>query len=68
RSPLFAYKVIYIPFTHGRPAGPPRDLVSGFLMQDGARGRPVGVIVDGTGGLLVADDAGNTIWRVAARQ
>ncbi len=68
RRPPSGYKVIYIPFALGRPSGPPRDLVSGFLgPENDARGRPVGVIVDGSGGLLVADDAGNTVWRVAAR-
>lgn len=68
RRPPSGYKVIYIPFARGRPSGPPRNLVSGFLgPDDDARGRPVGVIVDGSGGLLVADDAGNTVWRVAAR-
>lgn len=59
------YKVIFIPFRDGSPAGPPRDFLTGFLDADGkARGRPVGVAVDRGGALLLADDVGNTIWRV----
>ena len=66
RKPVSGYKVIFIPFANGRPAGPPQDFVSGFLAPDGkARGRPVGVAVDRQGALLVADDVGNTVWRVA---
>ena len=65
RRPLNGYQVIFIPFTGGRPAGPMRVVLSGFLDADGnARGRPVGVALDGRGGLLVADDVGNTVWRV----
>jgi len=65
RRPPSGYKVIYIPFALGEPAGLPRDLLTGFLGQDGqARGRPAGVIVDGRGGLLIADDVGNTVWQV----
>ncbi len=67
RRPPSGYRVIYIPFADGRPAGMPRDLASGFLGPDGAaRGRPVGLVVDGQGGLLVADDVGNIVWRIAA--
>ncbi|MCF6367499.1 PQQ-dependent sugar dehydrogenase [Rhizobium halophilum] len=65
RTNFNGYKVIYIPFENGRPAGMPVDMVTGFLDGDSARGRPVGVGIDGTGALLVADDAGNTVWRVA---
>ncbi|MFK8328948.1 PQQ-dependent sugar dehydrogenase [Pseudomonas sp. BJa5] len=67
RKPHSGYKVIFVPFsTSGRPAGKPIDLLTGFLDADGkARGRPVGVINDQRGGLLVADDVGNTIWRVS---
>lgn len=65
RSPPVGYRVIFIPFRGGRPAGPPVDFVTGFLGQDGkARGRPVGVTVDPRGALIVADDLSNTIWRV----
>lgn len=67
RKPLSGYKVIFIPFKNGRPSGEPIDVLSGFLNQAGqAQGRPVGVAVDAKGALLVADDAGNTIWRVTA--
>jgi glucose/arabinose dehydrogenase len=66
RTVFNGYKVIYIPFENGEPAGQPVDVVTGFLEGDQARGRPVGVGIDGTGALLVADDAGNTVWRVAA--
>jgi glucose/arabinose dehydrogenase len=59
------YRVIFVPFRDGRPAGPPVDFVSGFLGSDGkARGRPVGVTVDPRGALIVADDLSNTVWRV----
>ena len=66
RNAFNGYKVIYIPFADGRPAGMPQDVVTGFLDGDRARGRPVGLAIDGTGALLIADDAGNTVWRVAA--
>ena len=66
RQPLAGYKVVFVPFANGRPAGPPVDVLSGFVSGDGkAYGRPVGVAPDRTGALLVADDVGNTIWRVA---
>lgn len=61
------YRVVYVPFSNGRPNGKAQDVVTGFLNADGqARGRPVGVAVDGKGALLIADDAGNTVWRVTA--
>ncbi len=70
RKPLSGYKVVYVPFTaQGWPVpnAKPVDVLTGFVDDDGeARGRPVGVITDRTGGLLVADDVGNTIWRVSA--
>jgi glucose/arabinose dehydrogenase len=66
RETFNGYKVIYIPFVDGRPSGMPRDVVTGFITGDEARGRPVGLAIDGTGALLIADDAGNTVWRVAA--
>lgn len=66
RKPRSGYKVVFVPFENGQPAGPPEDILTGFLSSDGhARGRPVGVVVDHAGGLLVADDVGNTVWRVA---
>lgn len=65
RQPHSGYKVIFVPFVAGVPAGPPQDVLSGFLSPDGkAHGRPVGVAVDAAGALLVADDVGNTVWRV----
>lgn len=66
RSAFNGYKVMYIPFQNGEPSGPAQDVVTGFLDGDKARGRPVGVAIDGTGALLIADDAGDTVWRVAA--
>ena len=67
RKPHSGYKVLFVPFSaDGKPAGKPIDLLTGFLNDDGkAMGRPVGVINDGRGGLLVADDVGNVIWRVS---
>jgi glucose/arabinose dehydrogenase len=68
RSPPSGYKVIFVKFTGGKPVGKPIDILSGFLNDKGeARGRPVGVAIDRQGGLLVADDVGGAIWRVAAR-
>jgi len=65
RDPRSGYKVIFVPFKDGQPSGPPEDVLAGFLDKDGnARGRPVGVAIDKKGALLVADDVGNTIWRV----
>jgi len=65
RDPPNGYKVIFVPFAGGRPAGPPQEILTGFLNDAGqAMGRPVGVLADRTGGLLVADDVGNVIWRV----
>ncbi len=65
RRAFNGYKVIFVPFADGRPSGPAQDVVTGFLDGDQARGRPVGLAIDGTGALLIADDAGNTVWRVA---
>ena len=68
RKPWSGYKVIFVPFSHGRPIGQPLDVLTGFLKPNGeALGRPVGVAVDKTGALLVADDVGNTVWRVTSR-
>ena len=65
RSPPTGYKVVFVPFRDGRPAGDPVDFVSGFRGNDGmTRGRPVGVTVDPRGALIVADDLSNTVWRV----
>lgn len=66
RSTLSGYKVIFVPFENGRPSGPPRDILSGFLSPDerASYGRPVGVSLGPDGALLVADDVGDVIWRV----
>ena len=69
RKEPVGYKVVFVPFRDGRPAGPPVDFVSGFRGTDGkTRGRPVGVTVDPRGALIVADDLSNTIWRVTPIQ
>ncbi|MDO9359705.1 MAG: sorbosone dehydrogenase family protein [Polaromonas sp.] len=66
RKPLSGYKVIFVPFTGNKPSGKPVDVLTGFVSPDGdAYGRPVGVAIDKRGALLVADDVGNVIWRVA---
>ena len=66
RSRLSGYKVIFVPFADGRPAGPPRDILTGFLAPNerASYGRPVGVTIGPNGSLLVADDVGDAIWRV----
>jgi glucose/arabinose dehydrogenase len=67
RADPVGYKVVFVPFRDGRPAGEPVDFVSGFRGDDGrTRGRPVGVTVDPRGALIVADDLSNTVWRVTA--
>jgi glucose/arabinose dehydrogenase len=66
RKVLNGYKVVFVAFRDGHPDGKPEDVVTGFLGPDGkARGRPVGVAVDKSGALLIADDVGNTVWRVS---
>jgi glucose/arabinose dehydrogenase len=67
RTRFNGYKVVYVPFANGRPAGMVQDVVTGFLDGDKARGRPVSLAIDAGGGLLIADDAGGTVWRVTAR-
>jgi len=69
RSTLSGYKVVFVPFENGRPAGPPRDILSGFLAPDEkvSYGRPVGVTLGPDGSLLVADDVGDVIWRVTGQ-
>ena len=67
RKPHSGYKVIFVPFSGGKPTGQPVDVLTGFLDKDeNALGRPVGVVIDQQGGLLVADDVGNKVWRVSA--
>jgi glucose/arabinose dehydrogenase len=68
RRPLSGYKVVYVPFSNGLPSGQPVDVLAGFVDGEGrARGRPVGVAIDTRGGLLVADDVGNAVWRVTVK-
>jgi hypothetical protein len=68
RQPRSGYKVIFVPFADGHPAGTPEDILTGFVSAQGdALGRPVGVAVDRAGALLVADDVGNSVWRVTPR-
>ena len=65
RRPHSGYKVIFVPFANGKPAGAPIDVLTGFLSDEGnAYGRPVGVALDKQGALLVDDDVGNVVWRV----
>lgn len=68
RNPPVGYKVIFIPFTNGKPSGPPRDVLTGFRNNRGqALGRPVGVIGLQSGAVLVADDAGNRVWHLSPK-
>jgi glucose/arabinose dehydrogenase len=64
RGEFNGYKVVFVPFANGRPSGKAQDVVTGFLDADKARGRPVAVAFDKAGGLLIADDVGNTVWRI----
>lgn len=67
RRPFSGYKVVFVPFDNGKPVAQPIDVLTAFVDADGnARGRPVGVAIDGRGDLLVADDVGNKVWRVSA--
>ena len=67
RKPLSGYKVVFVPFEQGKPSGPIETVLDGFLNASGeAQGRPVGVAQDSRGAVLVADDVGNTIWRLTA--
>jgi glucose/arabinose dehydrogenase len=69
RKTRSGYKVVFVHFADGKPIGLPIDVLTGFLDSKGrAWGRPVGVAVDGRGALLVADDVGDTIWRVTSAQ
>jgi glucose/arabinose dehydrogenase len=70
RSPLNGYQVMWVKFENGQPVGLPQPVVTGFLTEDQkqVRGLPVGLAMDQQGGVLIADDAGNTIWRVSAAQ
>jgi len=68
RKPRSGYKVIFVPFSGGKPSGEPVDVLTGFVKDNGdAMGRPVGVALGKGGALLVADDVGNAVWRVTAK-
>jgi len=70
RKPLNGYQVMWVKFANGQPVGTPKPVVTGFLTDDQkqVRGLPVGLAMDKQGGVLIADDAGNTIWRISAAQ
>ena len=66
RKPRSGYRVVFVPFEDGKPSGNPIDVLTGFVRENGeAMGRPVGVALDKGGALLVADDVGNSVWRVS---
>lgn len=68
RKPRSGYKVIFVPFKGGKPSGAPIDVLTGFVKENGdGMGRPVGVAIDKRGALLVADDVGNTVWRITGQ-
>jgi glucose/arabinose dehydrogenase len=71
RSVLAGYRVVYVPFSGGRPSGPPEEFLTGFKASDNEQkevyGRPVGILVLHDGSMLVTDDVNNRIWRVVAR-
>jgi glucose/arabinose dehydrogenase len=70
RSQFSGYKVVYVPFSNGKPSGRPQDFLTGFLTGEDnkAYGRPVGIAFTQDGAMLVADDAANTIWRVSVKK
>ena len=70
RKPRSGYAVVFVPFANGKPAGPPVDVLTGFYDDhaNAAFGRPVGVVLDQRGALLVADDVGNVVWRVSRKE
>lgn len=67
RKPRSGYKVVFIPFNNNQPQGLPIDVVTGFVVEDEAYGRPVGLAIDKKGNLLIADDVGNRVWRVTSK-
>lgn len=69
RTPLNGYKVVFVPFRDGKPSGPAQDVVTGFLdANNHTHGRPVGLAMDRSGALLIADDVGNAVWRVSSAE
>jgi glucose/arabinose dehydrogenase len=67
RKPRSGYKVVFVPFKNNQPDGMPIDVVTDFVVNDEARGRPVGLAIDQDGNLLIADDVGNRVWRVSPK-
>ena len=66
RTILNGYKVVYVPFQNGQPSGMAEDVLTGFVDGEKSHGRPVGLAIDKSGALLVADDTGGVVWRVTA--
>src|ERR1700743_174628 len=66
RTELNVYKVVFVPFANGKPSGTTQDILTGFVEGDTAHGRPVGLAIDKSGALLVADDVGGAVWRVTS--
>jgi glucose/arabinose dehydrogenase len=64
RKPRSGYKVVFVPFKNNQPDGMPMDVVTDFVFNDEAHGRPVGLAIDQDGNLLIADDVGNRVWRI----
>ena len=67
RKPRSGYKVVFIPFENNEPQGLPIDIVTSFVVDDEAFGRPVGLVIDKKGNLLIADDVGNRVWRITSK-
>jgi glucose/arabinose dehydrogenase len=68
RNPRSGFRVVFVPFSGDKPSGQPVDVLTGFVNdRDEALGRPVGVVTDKAGALLVADDVGNAVWRVSSQ-
>lgn len=69
RSPLNGYKVSFVAFKDGKPVGKPQSVITGFVSRDEKElyGAPVGLAQDNEGALIIADDVGNTVWRVSAK-
>jgi glucose/arabinose dehydrogenase len=68
RSKRVGYSVAFVPFKDGKPNGPVRDFLTGWMLAPEKRevwGRPVGLLQLPDGSLLVSDDGGNKIWRIA---
>jgi len=68
RKPRSGYKVVFISFKNNEPQGLPVDIVTDFVIEDEAYGRPVGLAIDKKGNLLIADDVGNRVWRISSKE